>query len=149
VTAPAVEDGLERETRLAAYAVCADGDRLLLCRIGPGNLGTGLWTLPGGGVSFGEPPADAALRELLEETGLRGHIDGVADIYSRVFAPDELSRPRWLHSIGVLYRVAITGGELRDEPDGSTDRAAWLGPDERRTLPMGDLVAIGERVAFG
>jgi len=27
---------------------------------------------------------------------------------------------------GILYRVARAGGELRDEPDGSTDRAAWI-----------------------
>ena len=138
-----------RETRVAAYAVCTDGDRLLLCRVGPGNLGTGLWTLPGGGVDFGEHPDDAVLRELTEETGLNGRLVGLADVYSRLFRPDELPLPRWLHSVGVIYRVAVVGGELRDEPEGSTDRAAWLGPDERRTLPMGDLVALGERIAFG
>jgi 8-oxo-dGTP diphosphatase len=143
------DEGLERETRIAAYAVCTAGDQLLLCRVGPGNLGAGMWTLPGGGIHFGEDPADAVLRELTEETGLTGRLTGVSEVYSRLFRPDELARPRWLHSIGVVYRVEIVAGELRNEPDGSTDRAAWLGPDERRGLPMGDLVALGEQVAFG
>ena len=30
-----------------------------------------LWTLPGGGIDFGEHPADAVVREVHEETGLR------------------------------------------------------------------------------
>jgi len=32
------------------------------------------WTLPGGGLESGESPADAAVREMLEETGIRVRI---------------------------------------------------------------------------
>ena len=44
-----------------------DGDgRVLLAR----HIETGIWGLPGGGVEPGETPADAAVREFWEETGL-------------------------------------------------------------------------------
>ena len=36
------------------------------------EAGRVVWTLPGGGVEAGESPAAAVIRELAEETGLRG-----------------------------------------------------------------------------
>ncbi len=44
-----------------------------------------------------------------------------------------------LHAIRILYRVAIVAGELRDEPDGSTDTCRWFAPSEARTLRLGEL----------
>ena len=31
-----------------------------------------------------------------------------------------------LHYVAILYRATVTGGTLRDEPDGSTDHAEWV-----------------------
>jgi 8-oxo-dGTP pyrophosphatase MutT (NUDIX family) len=65
-----------RYTVGAVILVRADGpdgtDRLLMLRQ-PGGRG---WSLPGGLLDRGETPADAAKRELLEETGV--HSDVVA-----------------------------------------------------------------------
>jgi len=135
-----LDDWARRHTRVAAYDLCVDSERrILLCRIAPGYPATGHWTLPGGGIKFGESPADGALRELTEETGLIGRIDYLAFVHStaREAQPDEGIGP-W-HSVRIAYRVSITGGELRDEMDESSDRAAWLSASELSAVPLVDL----------
>ncbi len=126
-------------TRLGAYAVSFDGDgRVLLCRLSADEVEAGAWTLPGGGVEFGEHPDTAVLRELEEEAGLLGRIDEVLGIFSRVYPRSRAAAGADLHFIGFLYRVTAVGGELRDEVGGSTDTCAWFRPDE---LP--DLRIVG------
>jgi ADP-ribose pyrophosphatase YjhB (NUDIX family) len=126
-------------TRLGAYAVSVDADgRILLCRLSADEVEAGAWTLPGGGVEFGEHPDAAVLRELEEESGLTGRIDDVLGIFSRVYPRSRAAGGADLHFLGFLYRVTAVGGELRDEIDGSTDTCAWFRPDE---LP--DLRIVG------
>lgn len=125
-------------TRVAAYALVQDADgRVLLCHIAP-SVGVGdIWTLPGGGVDFGEPPAEAVLRELTEETGLHGELGRLVDVSDRLFGGgDGTTR---LHAIRIVYAVRITGGSLRDEVDGSTDTCRWVSAEEARDLPLGEL----------
>jgi len=129
--------GVER-TRVAAYAVARDDDgRLLLCHIAP-SVGVGdVWTLPGGGLDFGEPPEVAVLRELTEETGYVGQLDGLIGVSDRVFR--DVDGADRLHAIRILYRVRIVGGELRDEPEGSTDTCRWFTRSETKGLRLGEL----------
>lgn len=140
-----------RVTRVAAYALCVENDRLLLCRLAPGELAVGQWTLPGGGLDFGESPVDAVLRELGEETGLSGEIIGLADVlsWSRSVADPGGGLDEAFHAIQIVYRVEVTGGELRDEPDGSTDAARWFSRGELEAVPLVDLAREGARLAFG
>ena len=147
--APADADGIVRLVRVAAYAVCRDGERLLCCRLAPGEPSPGSWTLPGGGIDFGERPEDAVVRELAEETGLVGRVDRIAAVRSRVF-PGRLSdgRPREMHAIALLYRATITGGALRDEPHGSTDRAAWLTRGELAAEHTVSMMRTALEIAF-
>jgi 8-oxo-dGTP diphosphatase len=137
---------LPRWTRVAAYALCADSDdRVLLVRIAAGYPAAGLWTLPGGGLHFGEDPEVAVLRELTEETGLVGTVKSIALIDSRTrVAEPERGSGAW-HAIRIVYRVEITGGELHDELDESTDAAAWFGRAEIAELPVVDLVEVALR----
>lgn len=133
----------EPRTRLAAYALCIDADgRILLCRIAPGYPATGMWTLPGGGVMFGEHPEAAVLRELTEETGLEGRLDGLLLVHSTYGPPKPGFGSQPWHGVRIVYRVAITGGELRDEADESTDRASWFSLEDAKGLAIVDLVQV-------
>ncbi len=143
--------GANQVTRIAAYALCLDEtSRVLLARLSASEIKPGWWTLPGGGIDFGEAPAGAVLRELAEETGLSGEIDSLAEVASWVrrgpvaaFAGDDFQ------AIQIIYRVRVTGGSLRDERGGSTDAAAWFTRGEAEQLPLVDLARIGLRLAFG
>jgi ADP-ribose pyrophosphatase YjhB (NUDIX family) len=150
VTDPAVEEPLPAgRTRLGSYSLCVDdAGRILLARLSAVEVEVGAWTLPGGGVDFGEHPDAAAHRELEEETGLTGEIEGVAGIFSHVYERSPYARGANLHFLGVVYRVRVTGGELRDETDGTTDACAWFGPGELAGLRLVYLAKFGVGLVY-
>jgi ADP-ribose pyrophosphatase YjhB (NUDIX family) len=150
VSAP--ESSGRQVTRVSAYALCLENDRVLLCRIAPGPwTAVGSWTLPGGGLDFGESPRVGALRELTEETGLEGEIERLAEVLDWsdhwVHPDDDVNEA--FHAIQIVYRVRITGGSLRNELDGSTDVAAWFTRAEAEALPLVELAQAGIRLGFG
>src|SRR5688500_18705827 len=99
--------------RLAAYAVCIEGGRVLLVRH-VGAEGERTWTLPGGRVEHGEDPFDAVVREVAEETGCVGVVERLLGVDSRVIpAADRLPGLPEHQNVGVFYRVRVTGGRLR------------------------------------
>jgi ADP-ribose pyrophosphatase YjhB (NUDIX family) len=135
--------------RVAAYNVCVADGRILLCRLSAITEAPGSWTLPGGGIDFGEDPADAAIRELREETGLDGEIDELlaVDSYRRV--ADSADGEVDYHAIRIIYRTTVTGVELAHEADGSTDMAGWFTHADLATLPVVPTAMLGARFAFG
>ena len=106
---------LPQVTRLAAYGVIVRDGRMLLCRVAAGNLGEGLWTLPGGGLDFGEAPDAGALREVEEETGLLAEIRGAPVIHSDTGIWHRRAGSVRYHHVRFVYPMAVVGGEERLE----------------------------------
>lgn len=68
----------------AVGVVCLKGDQVLLIQRGT-QPRKGEWSLPGGRIEAGERAVDAALRELLEETGVTARIGGLIDVVDGIF----------------------------------------------------------------
>jgi len=137
------------DTRVAAYAVIIDDDeRILLAHWNEGRRAA--WTLPGGGLEPGEDPERASRREVREETGYKVAIVELLGIHSRVIPVGRRLTPDAtgpLHALRIVYRARITGGRLRNELDGSTDRADWFPLASVRGLQRVKLVDIALTMA--
>lgn len=70
------------------------------------------WALPGGFIDYGEAPADAARREVREETGLEVTLTDLLFVYG---APDRDPRQ---HNLSIVYVGRATG-----TPRGADDAA--------------------------
>ncbi len=109
-----------RRPELEAAAVLAFdlADRVLLVRL---SYGSGMWTLPTGGVDRGETPEQAARRELREEAGCSAQA-------MRALGVDE----GMLH--GATHRVHVFASSVR-EPVAADGREVI----EARFFPLGAL----------
>jgi len=131
-----------RRVYVGAYALCVRDGRILLTRMGSGGLDAGRWTLPGGGLDWGEEPAAGVLRELEEETGLEGTVLGVTGVYSATYLRS-VDRPLDpVHHLGIIFTVEAHEGALRHEADGSTDQCAWVPLADLDRLPLVSLVTF-------
>lgn len=101
----------------------------------------GRWALPGGFVRENEDLADAARRELAEETGVA---DAVLEQVAAVGAPGRDPRG---HTVTVLYAGLVAPERHRLEPSGDSRAARWWdvgGPDLLPNLAFdhGELLGL-------
>jgi ADP-ribose pyrophosphatase YjhB (NUDIX family) len=117
---PACDLIVFREHKVAAGVLVEHDSRVLLVRrrMQPRQ---GMWTFPAGFVEFDEDPAEAAVRECREETGLEVEVSGLLDL----IAGREHERGA---DIVVVYCARLVGGEPRAADD--VDRVAFFGPNE-------------------
>jgi ADP-ribose pyrophosphatase YjhB (NUDIX family) len=126
---PLAGDPVERFQRIGAYAVIRDGDRVLLTKLSR-NAFKGRWTLPGGGLEFGERPSDAVVREVHEETGLTVRVEELLDADAELYRAVGRVGLYEAHAVRFLYRVTVLGGDLHVvEVGGTTDEARWWPAD--------------------
>lgn len=106
----------------AMGVVLDDRGRVLLGR----RNDTGNWTLPGGIIDPGEQPADAACREVYEETG----VIAVPEVLTTISVSPPITYPNQdrVQYLEYCFRCRVAGGEARVH-DGELVEVAWHGLD--------------------
>ena len=120
---------------MRSYGILVVDARVVLVRSSNPHHDPPLWWLPGGGIDFGEAPEEALIREFAEETGLLVSDPQLVGVTSDERRRDNGER---LHTVRILYTVALTGGSLRHEAEGTTDLARWFGLAEVGDVNLAD-----------
>lgn len=130
---------------LAVSAAVFRGDRVLVAQRARGP-GKGLWSLPGGSVEWGESLAEAAAREVREETGVEAEILGLAgqrEVRMRG-AAGTIER----HYVILSFAARWRAGEAKSGPEAAQVR--WIEPEAlaqlRTTEGLGEIVAAARRL---
>ncbi len=140
----------EKQRPIAAVGVvCLRDSEVLLVRRGAPPL-EDHWSLPGGRIEWGERAADAALRELKEETGCEAEMIGLIDVVDGLFtrrgAPGDAP---WAHYVLIDYAARWRAGE----PAGADDarEARFFSETEIASLGLWDetlrVIATARRLA--
>jgi 8-oxo-dGTP diphosphatase len=118
--------------------VVRDDGAILLCRRAD-NL---VWVIPAGMIDPGEQPADAVVREVIEETGVEIALDGVAGV-----ALHEVTYPNGdlCHMLNTWFRAHPVAGEARVNDEESV-AVEWFARDA--LPPVSDYVRHSIDVAL-
>ena len=114
-------------------AIIIEEGRVVLVKRGHPPL-EGKWSIPGGVLEIGETLRKAAVREVLEETGLAVEPGELLGVFERVI-PDEQGRMRY-HYVLIDFLCRPVSREPRAGSDAADAR--WFG---RTELPALNLAA--------
>lgn len=104
--------------------------RLLLVHKTDNNL----WALPGGGVDVGESVAQAAVREVKEETGIDVEVTGLVGLYTdprHVMAYDD---GEVRQQFSICFTTRLLGGEVATSSE--TSEVEFVDVDRIDELPI-------------
>lgn len=122
-----VSDQSDRGPLVGVSVALAKDNALLLVKRGRGAY-RGLWSLPGGHVRTGEKLADAASRELREETGIDAAIGRRIDVVEVMLANGAA------HYVLVVFEAKHVAGEAVAADDAAEVR--WVGASELPHIPL-------------
>lgn len=109
-------------------AVIRDGERFLLAR----HAHSGVWSLIGGGVEPGEDPADAVVREVLEETGACIRITGIVGAYGGEALEVEYPNGDHVGYVATAYECELLSPAVPDLDE--IIELAWFSREEVASL---------------
>ncbi len=118
------------QPRLASSAIVERAGRYLLVRRG-NPPAADLYAFPGGRAEPGETPAETALRELEEETGIIGRNPRLFETYE-LLPEAGVAGSHYLLSV---FRVDADGDSLAEARSDAID-AGWFLPEEIDNLPV-------------
>jgi 8-oxo-dGTP diphosphatase len=127
VTCPACDTSHWLDAKPCAGALVTREGKLLLVRRAH-EPWRGSWDVPGGFCGAREHPADAAVREVREETGLVVHTTGILGMWIDTYAPSGPNADKV--TLNIYFRAVPTrGDEPRLDPN-EVAEIAWFAPDE-------------------
>jgi 8-oxo-dGTP diphosphatase len=133
--------------RVSAYVVALDSQsRVLLTQfVQQGHPQSGAWTLPGGGMKWGEQAHETAMRELREETGLVAEIGRLLGVQSEWLDGGGVKHAQPSHALRLVFEAHSCSGDLRRnfEDKGTTSDAAWFTMEEVSQLERVEVVNFG------
>ena len=115
--------------RAGASIVVLRGDAVLLIQRGKRPY-AGFWSLPGGEIQWGETAADAARRELKEETGLLALNLTLGDVADGILKDD--TGAVMMHYTIIVFATRDVDGVLTPASDAAA--ACFFEPEERMRL---------------
>lgn len=128
------ESFADRRPIASVGVVCLRSDDVLLIKRGKPPL-QDRWSLPGGRIEWGERTADAALRELKEETGCDAVIVGLIDVVDAVMtSASQPAAAPWGHYVLIDYCARWTAGDPTPGDDASAAR--FFAPAELPSLGL-------------
>jgi 8-oxo-dGTP pyrophosphatase MutT (NUDIX family) len=114
----------------AAVALRDDRGRLLLGLHAERNL----WVMPGGLIEPGELPADGAVREVWEETGLIVDLTGILGVFGGEPLVIQYRNGDRASYVNILFSGRITGGKLRADGEEILE-ARYFSREDFATIP--------------
>jgi 8-oxo-dGTP pyrophosphatase MutT (NUDIX family) len=143
---------MEREFSAGGVLVKTLRGRPMVAAIRPRGKPEGVWALPKGNLDAGERPEETALREVFEETGVRGHlIEKLGDV-KYTYTRRDRARVFKIVSFYLLRAGRGRIGDIEERMRVEVDEARWLPLDDAsRLLSYGGEREMAEkaRARFG